>query len=207
MSDDEMTEDAFEAWSEDDETDDESGDDEFLPLPLPFNFSSSRRRTVQTPANRSYAGSGMTMWVNRIEFNQSVQKVQADIAQLSTGIKQVNSRVSTLASATTRQGQAIVKQNKALAAQGKALVGLRKQVKKAQDDALFMSLLLRPKTTTPTTTPGGVLGAPIPVGSRIPYETSDGISPLLLMLLMSNDSSSSLGSNNLLPLLLLSNVL
>lgn len=206
MSDDEMTEDDLEALSEDDESDDESaGDDEFLPLPLPFNFGSSKGRGVRTPSNRSYAGSGMTMWVNRAEFNQALEKVRKDVATASSGIKQVNSRVSALATTVAKQNKAIVKQNKALVAQGKALVGLKKQFKKAQEDALLMTLLMRPKTIDATTERDAIGGSQVPVGARIAYEDSKGISPLLLMLMMSGDGFNS--SNNMLPLLMLSGAL
>lgn len=182
--------------AEDDENDDESvaEDDEFLPLPFPGlpGFPSpfgGGRRSVRSAPNRSYAPPGMTLWVARPEFNQALSKIRADIAKNSTGIRQVNTRVAAEAAVNARQNQAIVKQNKALTAQAKALAGVRKEVKKAKDNALLMALLSRPKTLDPVKEDTTILlgtgeTIEIPKGTRIAYEPDKNNSMFLLLALM-----------------------
>lgn len=202
--------------AEDDESDDESlaEDDEIFPLPLPGlpGFPSpfgARRRGVRTAPDRPYATPGMTVWVARPEFNQALSKVRADIAKNSQAIKQVNTKVAAEAAVNARQNQAIVRQNKALSVQAKAIAGVRKEVKKAKDNALLMSLLMRPKLLPATTADatltfdndagGEQQEIRIPKGTRFAFEGEKNNNLALMFLLMDG-----LGDNMALPLLIFS---
>jgi hypothetical protein len=169
---------------------------------------------VRTAPNRSYAGAGMTMWVARPEFNQALSKVRADIAKNSAGIKQVNTRVAAEAAVNARQNQAIVKQNKALTAQSKTIAVVRREVKKAKENALLMAILSRPKTLPPTAAAatlnvtnndGTTQEIQVPQGTRIAYEPEKSNSLLLALALtggFGGDGNGG-GSDSLLPILLL----
>lgn len=149
-----------------------------------FGGNRSRPRPPQVAQGRNYFNPAMpTPFVPRTEFVSAMNKVRSDITKNSAAIKTVNSRVASLQTASTQHARALAKQNQVNAKQSKQIARLRSDMKKAQERALLMTLLMQPKRTAPTTGPASVGGVQIQTGSRLLFETGDS-NPLMLLLLL-----------------------
>ena len=206
-----------EALFEDDEAYEAAEDDEaaeFNPLdPLGlfsggglFGGGGRRRPAPPTARGRNYFNPAMpTPFVPRTEFVSAMNKVRADVTKNGNAIKTVNTRLNALQTTTRAQGQALKKQNQINVRQSKQLAQVRADMKKAQDQALLMTILMQPKKTDETdVTVNGQS-----VRGHLHYEEPDS-NPLMTYLLFSMMFGGGFGGGGggmgdmLLPIILIS---
>lgn len=171
-----------------------------------FGGGKGRARAPQVAQGRNYFNPAMpTPFVPRTEFVAAMNKVRSDITKNGAAIKSVGARAASLQTASTQHSRALVKQNQVNVKQSKQIARLRLDMKKAQERAMLMTILMQPKKTNPTTSADTVGGVQVAQGTRFLYETKDS-NPLLMLLLLGGmfggDSGSS-SSGGLDPMMML----
>jgi hypothetical protein len=173
---------------------------------VPFPFRQPTRPSpaqVARPTTYIPPAPAASPFVTQAAFSSAMSKIARDVRKNSSAIATVGNRVSSVEGVNAQQTRELAKQSKASARQEKEITGVKKDLKKTNDNALLMTLLSRPKTLSPTTTTANVGGAPVPPGTKLQY-TSGNDNSLLLALMLSGGLGGSGGGddNNMLFLAL-----
>jgi hypothetical protein len=169
-------------------------------LPFPFRLPTRPApgpAQVARPTTYVPPAPSPSPFVTQAAFSSAMSKIARDVRKNSSAIATVNKRVGSVEVINGQQTRELAKQSKTNARQEKEIAGVRKDLKKTNDNALLMTLLTRPKTLSPTTEANAnVGGAPVPVGTKLQFTTGNDNSLLLALMLTGGFGGSGGGDDN-----------
>jgi hypothetical protein len=137
------------------------------------------RRRVPSASGRGYYRQRPSRnYVTQAQLQAGLERVARDVRKNASGIKTVNSRLRSLSASHSRD---IARVN---AAHDRDVAQLKKDIKKAQESALLMSLLTQPTARDLTAdAQAGIVG--LQEGEQVLVRKGDGLTAMLPVLLLS----------------------